>query len=195
VGTGDMRVIGLFAATLGMMVQGQIEEASRGSRPHLTLTRDGYYQTIWGKTASLFVLACEGGAILAHLPEPQVQAMREYGRCVGLAFQVVDDVLDYVGDEAQLGKPVGGDLRQGTITLPLLYLRESLSSDGFANLYERESVEQILTRVRDSSAIEQSYADANEYAQRARNALASLPSSPYRDALEEVTYQTVRRTS
>src|SRR5829696_2576193 len=114
VATGDMRVIGLFAETLASMCQGQIEEASRGNAPEQTLTREQYYQTIWGKTASLFVLACEGSAILAGLTEPQIEAMRRYGDRLGLAFQVADDILDFVGDEADLGKPVGSDLRQGT---------------------------------------------------------------------------------
>ncbi len=195
VGTGDLRVIGLFAATLGLMVQGQIGEAGRGNHRHLSLTRDNYYQTIWGKTASLFVLACEGGAILAGVPEPQVQAMREYGRCVGLAFQIVDDILDYAGDEAQLGKPVGGDLRQGTITLPLLYLRDSMTRDAFDQMYSNEPVEQIVERVRLSSAIERTYQDADEHAERARNALRVLPKGPIRDALQEVAELAVRRST
>ena len=107
VATGDIRVIGLFAQTLASMCQGQIEEASRGNAPAPDADPRAYYQTIWGKTASLFVLACEGSAILAGLPEPQIAAMRRYGDRLGLAFQVVDDILDFVGDEAQLGKPVG----------------------------------------------------------------------------------------
>src|SRR5439155_18350792 len=123
VGTGNLRVIGLFAHTLGLMVQGQVREASFRSGSLLALSRDDYFETIWGKTAALFVLACEGGAILGGAPEPQVQALREFGRRVGLAFQVVDDILDYVGDESLLGKPVGSDLRQGIVTLPLLHLR------------------------------------------------------------------------
>src|SRR5687768_11741103 len=131
VATGDVRVIGLFAQTLASMCQGQIEEASRGNAPEQTLTREQYYQTIWGKTASLFVLACEGSAILAGLSEPQIAAMRRYGDRLGLAFQVVDDVLDFIGDEAQLGKPVGSDVRQGTITLPVICLREILPPDEF----------------------------------------------------------------
>ena len=75
----NLRVIGLFAQTLASMCQGQIDEASRGNNPHLKLTRDDYYRTIQGKTASLFVLACEGGALLAGLPEPQVVLVREFG--------------------------------------------------------------------------------------------------------------------
>ena len=111
VATGDVRVIGLFAQTLASMCQGQIEEASRGNHPEQTLSRDQYYQTIWGKTASLFVLACEGSAILAGLSEPAIVGMRRYGDRLGLAFQVVDDILDFIGTEAELGKPVGSDVR------------------------------------------------------------------------------------
>src|SRR5690606_29440537 len=120
------RVIDLFAQTLGSMARGQIEEASRNGRAHLELTREAYYRTIWGKTASLFVLACQGGAILSRLSEPQIQAMRTFGEKLGLAFQIVDDLLDFTGDERTLGKPVGSDLRQGVITLPVIYLRDEL---------------------------------------------------------------------
>jgi geranylgeranyl pyrophosphate synthase len=195
VGTGDLRVIGLFASTLGLMVQGQIEEASRGSQPHLTVTRDDYFQTIWGKTASLFVLACEGGAILAGISETQIQALRNYGRCVGLAFQVIDDILDYVGEESVLGKPVGGDLRQGTVTLPLIYQRDSMPNDLFDRLFIEQDIDELLARVRSGNAIERSYEDAALQVERARQSLALLDDSPVRDALDEIATLTLRRAS
>ncbi len=195
VGTGNLRVIGLFASTLGLMVQGQVREASRGSRPHQKLTREAYYETIWGKTAALFVLAAEGGAILGGAPEPHVEAMRAYGRHLGLAFQVVDDILDYVGDEAVLGKPVGSDLRQGIITLPVIYLREELSPQAFAELFEAASIEEIVERIKASGAIDRAYQDAAWQVDLAREALAALPAGPIRDTLEEIALLALRRTA
>jgi geranylgeranyl pyrophosphate synthase len=193
VATGDVRVIGLFAQTLASMCQGQIEEASRGGSPHLTLTREAYYQTIWGKTASLFVLACEGSAILAGLTEPQIEAMRRYGDRLGLAFQVVDDILDFIGDEAQLGKPVGGDLRQGTITLPIICLREQLPDAEFRSLFDADDTAVIVDVVRSSSAVERAQAEADQLLVEARESLQIVPPGPARDALESLTYYVVER--
>lgn len=193
VATGDVRVIGLFAQTLASMCQGQIEEASRGGSPHLTLTREAYYQTIWGKTASLFVLACEGSAILAGLTEPQILAMRQYGDRLGLAFQVVDDILDFIGDEAQLGKPVGGDLRQGTITLPVICLREQLPGAEYRALFDAEDTAAIVDVVRGSPAIQRAQAEADQLLAQARDALQIVPAGPARDALESLTYYVVER--
>ena len=193
VATGDVRVIGLFAQTLASMCQGQIEEASRGGNPHLTLTREGYYQTIWGKTASLFVLACEGSAIIAGLTEPQILAMRRYGDRLGLAFQVVDDILDFIGDEAQLGKPVGGDLRQGTITLPVICLREQLPDAEFRAIFDADDTAAIVDLVRTSSAVERAQAEADQLLAEAREALLVVPAGPARDALESLTHYVVER--
>ncbi len=193
VATGDVRVIDLFAQTLASMCQGQIEEASRGSSPHLTLTREGYYQTIWGKTASLFVLACEGSAILAGLPEPTIQAMSRYGDRLGLAFQVVDDILDFIGDERELGKPVGGDVKQGTITLPVICLREMVPDAEFRAAFDSEDRAAVVELVRSSGAVERAQAEADRLLDEAREALMLAPSGPARDALEALTHYVVER--
>src|SRR4051812_47254466 len=193
VATGDVRVIGLFAQTLASMCQGQIEEASRGSDPHLHLTRDAYYQTIWGKTASLFVLACEGSAILAGLTEPQIAAMRRYGDRLGLAFQVADDILDFIGDEDRLGKPVGSDLRQGTITLPLICLRDILDPDAYRQAFAADDVAGVVELVRSSGAVERARAEADALLQEARDALQVTPPGEARDALEALTHYVVER--
>src|SRR5215212_12061303 len=193
VATGDIRVIGLFAQTLASMCQGQIEEASRGSEPYLTVTREAYYQTIWGKTASLFVLACEGSAILAGLPESTIAAMRRYGDRLGLAFQVVDDILDFIGTEAELGKPVGGDVRQGTITLPVICLRQLVPSEQFRAAFAENDRSAVIGLVRTSGAIELAQAEADRLLAEAREALTAAPAGSARDALESLTHYVVER--
>lgn len=193
VATGDLRVIGLFAQTLASMCQGQIEEASRGGAPHLTVTRETYFQTIWGKTASLFVLACEGSAILAGLAEAEIQAMRRFGDRLGLAFQVADDILDFVGDEAHLGKPVGSDLRQGTITLPVICLREILPPEQFRAAFAADDVAGAIELVRSTEAVDRARAEAEGLLDEAREALRVLPPSDARDALEALTQYVVER--
>ncbi|MCC7103764.1 MAG: polyprenyl synthetase family protein [Chloroflexi bacterium] len=192
VATCHIRVISLFAETLASMCQGQIEEASRGNRPELRLTPSDYYQTVWGKTASLFVLACEGGALLAGLPEDQVQALRSYGEQIGLAFQLADDILDFVGSQSELGKPVGSDLRQGTITLPVIYLREEIANGHFAQLFE-EGPDRVVAAVQGSNALNRCYAEADEYVSRAISALDALPATREREALSQLAQFSVQR--
>ncbi|MFN8522117.1 MAG: polyprenyl synthetase family protein [Chloroflexota bacterium] len=194
VATGNVRVIGLFAQTLSSMCEGQIREASRGGSPHLTLTREEYLETIWGKTASLFVLACEGAAILAGLSEHQISQMSRFGDRLGLAFQIVDDVLDFVGDEGTLGKPVGGDLRQGTITLPVLCLREMLPDREFRAAFADQDVDRQIELVRKSGAIERAFGEAEALLDEARSCLTALPLGDARDVLTQITrYVSERR--
>jgi geranylgeranyl pyrophosphate synthase len=193
VATQNLSVISLFAQTLASMCQGQIEEGSRGNNPHLKLTRDDYYQTIWGKTASLFVLACEGGALLAGLAERDVEAVRAFGKQLGLAFQLVDDILDFTGDERELGKPVGSDLRQGTITLPIVYLREELADGRFARLFDEAGPDEIVAEVLASDALERCRAEASSLVAQAQDALRTLPHSDANQALTTLASFVVER--
>ena len=193
VATDNVRVIGLFARTLASMCQGQIDEASRGNNPHLKLTPEEYYETIHGKTASLFVLACEGGALLAGMSEARVSAMRTFGEKLGLAFQLIDDILYFAGDERELGKPVGSDLRQGTITLPIIYLRESLNDGRFGRLFEESGPDEIVAEVRASDALQRCQEEAERLIAEAQAALRELPTGAARRSLSDLANYVVRR--
>jgi geranylgeranyl pyrophosphate synthase len=193
VATKNLRVISLFAQTLAAMCQGQIDEASRGNNAHLKVTRSEYYQTIRGKTAALFVLACEGGALLAGLPERLVSAMRTFGEQLGLAFQLVDDILDFAGEERDLGKPVGSDLRQGTITLPLVYLRDSMRNGRFTRLFNDGAPEQIVAEVQASDALKRCRVEAERLVVQAKTALADLPPNDARQTLLDLASYVVER--
>ncbi|MBV9171263.1 MAG: polyprenyl synthetase family protein [Chloroflexi bacterium] len=197
VATGNLRVVRLFAETLGAMARGQIDEAHSqlgGRHGWRTLSREAYYQTITGKTASLFVLACQGTAILANLSDSQVEALRSYGENIGLAFQVVDDILDFTSSEAELGKPVGSDLRQGTITLPVILLREEQLADGrFRAAFESEDVDQQVRLVQESGAIAAAYSEAERLVDVARAALRALPRGVERDALDALAVYVTQR--
>jgi len=197
VATGDLRVVRLFAETLGAMAQGQIDDAKRqlGSRDAWqTLTRESYYRTISGKTASLFVLACKGTAHLAGLTPEQVDAVRLYGNNLGLAFQVVDDILDFTATEFDLGKPVGSDLRQGVITLPVILMRDQKLVDGqFRAAVEAEDVDRQVLLVQESGAISAAYAEADELIRQARAALELLPAGTERDALDALARYVTER--
>jgi geranylgeranyl pyrophosphate synthase len=197
VATGDLRVVGLFARTLSAMAQGQVDEANGQKQRHTwkTLSREQYYRTIWGKTASLFVLACEGSAMLAGLGQRQVEALRTYGEKIGLAFQVVDDILDFTGTEEVLGKPVGSDLRQGTITLPVILLRDRELADGrFNQVFELGDVEEQVRLIQESGVVEAAYAEADHLVRTAQEALLALPPSVERTALQDLaSFVTHRR--
>lgn len=193
VATGNLRVIQLFAETLGSMCRGQIEEVSRPRDVYKTLSQEDYFQTIWAKTASLFVLACQGAAILAGLAEPAIQGIRTYGAKLGLAFQVVDDILDIVGDERLLGKPTGSDLKRGTITLPMIFLRDELVDGQFTRLFEGAPLEELLAAVRQSAALGRTYGEARALVEGARDALSALPTGQARDALEALPRQVIER--
>jgi geranylgeranyl pyrophosphate synthase len=197
VATGDLRVVRLFAETLGAMARGQINEASsqlNGHHAWRTLTRDAYFRTIWGKTASLFVLACQGTGMLVGLSERQVAALRSYGENLGLAFQVVDDILDFTSSEEQLGKPVGSDLRQGTITLPVILVRDGDLADGrFEAAFATDDVDLQVRLVQESGAIEAAYAEADNLVRKARAALTALPAGRERDALDGLASYVIER--
>src|SRR5438105_994221 len=197
VATGNLDVVRLFAHTLGAMAQGQIDDANGqlGGR-HLweTLSRERYYQTISGKTASLFVLACQGTGLLVDLEPNQVEALRVYGENLGLAFQVFDDILDFTSTEEQLGKPVGGDLRQGTITLPVILMRDRRLADGrLRAAFESEDVDLQVQLVQESGAIPAALAEAETLVSEARAALSYLPAGVERDALDALATYVTRR--
>ncbi|MDQ6672406.1 MAG: polyprenyl synthetase family protein [Chloroflexota bacterium] len=197
VSTGNLDVVRLFAETLGAMAQGQINDANGqlGGR-HLwaTLSRERYYRTIAGKTASLFVLACQGTGLLAGMSQAQVDGLREYGECLGLAFQVVDDILDFTSTAEELGKPVGGDLRQGTITLPVILMRDQDLADGHMRaVFESDDVDLQVRLVQQSGAIGAAYVEAEALVARAHTALVSLPPGVGRDALDALASYVTRR--
>ncbi|MHB1134115.1 MAG: polyprenyl synthetase family protein [Chloroflexota bacterium] len=148
-----------------------------------------YYRQIDAKTAALFAAAAECPGILAGLAPADVARLRAYGHSLGVAFQIVDDILDFVGDEKVLGKPVGSDLRQGMVTLPTLYALQSAPvGERLLGLLEdngdREAnVSQAVQLVRQSPAIGASYETAADFVRAAKESVAAFPDSPYRRSL------------
>jgi len=195
VATGNLDVVRLFAETLGAMAQGQIDDANRvlgGRHGWEALSRERYYRTINGKTASLFVLACQGTGLLVGLSAVQVMGLREYGENLGLAFQVFDDILDFTSTEEELGKPVGSDLRQGTITLPVILARD-IADGRLRAAFETEDVDLQVRLVQESGAIAAALAEAEALVARARSALQVLPSGIERDALDALAAYVTQR--
>ncbi|MGH2542990.1 MAG: polyprenyl synthetase family protein [Ardenticatenaceae bacterium] len=196
--TGCIGVVHIFSETLMTIVQGELRQM--WAKFDLERAREDYQARIFGKTAALFAAACEASGVLGGAPDPEVQALREYGRLIGLAFQIVDDVLDYTGDAGRLGKPVGGDLRNGNITLPvILYLRH-YDRDNLAARYfddrrlTSQELDDLLRRVSTSPALQDSLTAAQGMVEEAKATLTHLPSSPHTDRLHELGDYIVRRT-
>jgi octaprenyl-diphosphate synthase len=193
--TENVRVMSIFAQGLMTICRGELKQIfnSRGRLP----TREEYDQRIYSKTASLFAASTEAGAVLSGAPEPEVQALREYGRTLGMAFQIVDDVLDFMGDERELGKPVGSDLRQGVVTLPALYFHEIRPADDalmkVLNDPSEEEVKAVVAAIRESGAVESALDEARTFAQRSRESLQILPHNEYRQAMLDLADYVVER--
>jgi geranylgeranyl pyrophosphate synthase len=197
--TGNIDVIRLFAATLMRMATGEIhQDVSAYAYDESTAK---YFGRIAGKTASLFATAAQGGGMVAGLPEPQYLALRDYGENLGMAFQVVDDILDFTGDEAELGKPAGSDLMHGTLTLPALKLIERYPDDNPVERYfdsdeddrDEDALQEALRMVRESDILDESMNVALDFRERALAALQTLPASETRLVLEDVAYWVTRR--
>jgi heptaprenyl diphosphate synthase/octaprenyl-diphosphate synthase len=195
--TANIRVVRRFAETIREIATGELAESFSAFR--LTHSMEEYTQRIYNKTASLFRTAAESGAILSGAPEPTVQAFVEYGRNLGMAFQIVDDILDFEGTQEEVGKPVGHDLLQGTLTLPAMLLLERYPHDNpVVNLFRREDVEanrqRAIAMVRGSTILEDSYAVARRYLDAAARAIGGLPDTTERQSLLDLLgYATERR--
>jgi geranylgeranyl pyrophosphate synthase len=193
--TDNMRVVRLFSETLMIMAKGEIRQDLTAYDGRQTI-RD-YLQRIGGKTASLFATACEGGAIVSGQPDEWSQAFRDYGYNFGMAFQIVDDILDFTGNEDEMGKPVGSDLMQGTLTLPSLLLMDRSQKNNAVQRYfarpARDRLAQAVQSVLDSGVAEESYEMAKDFCARARDALSILPDIGDRQTLEDLTSYILER--
>ncbi|MEW6033506.1 MAG: polyprenyl synthetase family protein [Chloroflexota bacterium] len=194
--TGDLRVVTLFAQTLRTVSSSELGQSLRGF--DLSQTKQRYYDSIASKTASLFVLATESAAILSRVPEELVVACRNYGYSLGMAFQVVDDILDFVGVEEDLGKPVGADLLQGVVTLPVILAIECNLGDNrvvqAVAQRDAQSLRALLEMAREASLIGESYKVAGEFCSTARACAERLPEGRARQSLIDLTrYVTERK--
>jgi len=183
---GNPRLLKIFAETLCAMCSGEIEQLrfTDGKRR----TREAYYRHIESKTASLCAAAMEMAGVLAGAEESHVGALRRFGRELGLAFQIADDVLDFVGDEKRLGKPAGSDLRRGLVTLPAICHLERVPDDVVLRAVldgrrDAEHVRAAVEAVRASGAIEAALAEARAHAARGQRALSGLPDNAPRRML------------
>ncbi len=194
--TDHLPLMKLFAETLATIVNGELTQmfSARG-----VIDRDNYYQRIYAKTASLFEMASLAATMVATEDEEMRVSMKIFGYEVGMAFQIVDDILDFTGEEAAVGKPIGSDLLNGLVTLPAIYFAESNPNDedvlslpegGWKNT---ERVQRLVDNIRRSGAIQQSMEEARQAVDRALKSLSYAPISSEREALEDLAKFIVNR--
>lgn len=175
-----VEVAGLLANTIGRLCEGQLLELQHAFDVHRT--EEQYLRSIDGKTASLLASSCRIGGIVAELPRDQIDALTTFGHSYGMAFQIVDDVLDLVASEAEMGKPVGHDMEEGVYTLPVLFTLAGQSGDELRSLLggpvDPDQRDAAAAIVRSGDGIAAAISRANEYAARGRAALSTLPHSP-----------------
>ena len=185
-----------FAETLATIVNGELTQlfTSRG-----LINRNNYYQRIYAKTASLFEMSARAGALVSPVDEDMVEAMRLFGYEIGMAFQIVDDILDFSGDQTAVGKPLGSDLLQGLVTLPAIYYAEANPNDpdvillGEGGWGNQERMERLVNSIRGSDAIRKSMQEAEGYIKRALEKLMPIHPGIERGALEELAKYIVDR--
>jgi geranylgeranyl pyrophosphate synthase len=203
--TDHVRVVAIFSNTLMVICSGELRQIfDRHNLPRLDgqdawqVALDRYDDRINAKTASLFSAATEAAAVLGSAPEPEVAALREYGRLLGMGFQIVDDVLDFEGNQSVLGKPVGSDLREGIVTLPVLYfLREHPNDERIATVVQNggddQLVVQVVDAIRESGAVARALARAQDFVTRSQECLSVLPDSETRAIMHALADYTVSR--
>lgn len=183
------QIIGILADISARMIEGEISEYYMSGS--LEMSEKDYLDIINKKTASLFSISCQIGGILGNASKKEEHILSDYGTNLGMSFQIVDDLLDYTGDEKKLGKPILSDLKDGRITLPLIY---TLNNDGKANRnriknllknknLEKESQEEILKILMSNGALDYTYEKAKEFSEESKEIISQLPKSIHRDAL------------
>ena len=194
--TQNLRVIMLFSQTLETISSGEINQFLNAF--NLKQTRQQYLERIASKTASLFSLATESGAVLSRAPEKSVKILKEYGHNLGIAYQIVDDILDFIGTEEEMGKPIGSDFAQGTLTLPALLLLERYPDDNpvkrlFQNEDRDKNIKQAIDLVRNAPIVDECYNFASDYCSKACHNLTMLPDNASRRALAKLADYVIAR--
>jgi len=184
--TQNIRVIRRFSETIMDLSIGQLTE--RFMVNDWQQTRDQYMDRIYKKTGSLFATASESGAVLSDADEETIQHMRSFGKNLGIAFQVVDDILDFEGTAAEIGKPVGNDLATGTLTLPALLLVERYPENNpvvalCQGIDREENIKRAVDMMHSTGVIADAYAVAEELRSQANASLDAMPYSEYKQAL------------
>ena len=198
---GSLEVLAILSQAAATIAEGEVLQLV--IQNDLATTEQQYLEVIRGKTAALFAAACQVGAVVAARPAAEQQALADYGTNLGIAFQLVDDALDYAADQATLGKTVGDDFREGKVTLPVLAAyhaggaeeREFWVRTIEASSQTDADLDRAMALIERSGAIRTTLQQAARFAESAKAALSVFPPGVHRDALADVADYTVSRVS
>jgi geranylgeranyl pyrophosphate synthase len=196
--TDHLSLMRLFAETLTVIVNGELTQlfSARG-----LIDRKNYYDRIYAKTASLFEMSALAAAMAGTDDESVHATLKTFGYETGMAFQIMDDVLDFTGEQATIGKPVGSDLLNGLVTLPAIYYAESHPNDAEVNLLmnggwgNAERMEKLVKSIQASKAIRHAKDEAVEHIEKALQAIEFFPETVERDALMDLARYIIDRSS
>jgi len=197
VGLDNMRVMQILSDATNVIAEGEVLQLLNMHDPDVS--QESYLQVIRSKTAKLFEAAAELGALIAGADDDAIAAAGEYGRSLGTAFQLIDDVLDYAGDASEIGKNVGDDLREGKPTMPLIYLMEHGTEEqrqlvrACIESGDEQHFDTILAAITTGGALDYTRREAQVAAQRAIDAIAAMPDSRYKDSLLQLARFAVDR--
>ena len=195
----SLKILRIMADATNVLAEGEVQQLMNVNDPETS--EANYMRVIYSKTARLFEVAGQSAAIIAGATEAQEKALQDYGRYLGTAFQLVDDVLDYSANAQALGKNVGDDLAEGKPTLPLLHamrhgnaqqsalIREAIEQGG-----KREAIDEVLAIMAEHKSLDYAMERAKQEAQKAVEAISILPESEYKQALISLAYLSVDRT-
>jgi geranylgeranyl pyrophosphate synthase len=194
--TESVTLMKMFSETLTIIVNGEITQlfSSRS-----LVERADYDKRIYAKTASLFELSTNTAAIISRVDASAIEKMRHFGYSIGMAFQLVDDILDFTGQQSTLGKPVASDLRQGIFTLPALYYCETHPNDPTledilkGERVPEEAIIQLVDAIRESGAIRRAMGEAERFVEQGLEVLSEFPDCVERQSLEELSRFLIRR--
>lgn len=197
VSLGSMSIMKVLSDTTNIIAEGEVQQLLNAGNPDIS--EENYTEVIYKKTAILFQAATEAGSILAEADETMTKGFSDYGRHLGMAFQLQDDVLDYLGDAEKLGKNIGDDLSEGKPTLPLIYaMREGDSASANtirSAILEKDvsKIDDVVRAVKSSGGLEYTQVLAQSEADSAVAALSSVPDSAYKQALIDLTLFAIER--
>lgn len=194
----NVPIMKILATTTNAIAEGEVMQLM--NRHDTTLTEDGYFAVIYRKTAKLFESAAEAGAILGSQNRAFQTNMAKFGLNLGLAFQIIDDVLDYTAKSTVIGKNIGDDLMEGKMTLPLIYALNQVNAADAAIIHQAiqqgstPNLSPILQIIEASGAFDYCLKTAYHYGNLALAALSDMPNNPYKEALHELVHFAIERS-
>jgi octaprenyl-diphosphate synthase len=196
---GNMRIMDILSDTTNIVAEGEVLQLMNCNDPNTT--EESYFQVIYCKTAKLFEAATRLAAVIAGQDEKTEKAMQEYGKYLGTAFQLVDDIMDYTADAKAMGKNIGDDLAEGKPTLPLLYAmkhgnaqQKQLISDAIEHCNGMEHLDEILAAMEQTGSLVYTQKQAEQEADKAIDALKILPESEHKQALISLAHIAANRS-